>query len=261
MRIVLLAVDDEFAGEMQRPLYGGHPGWVVGSVISSCAIYKRSRLGGMWFVLQKSGFGFLAEMIHMKLLRSQLDRRRHIFPSRLSKDHGVEQFVTADINSPQSVAKLRSWKPDIIISTNFSHYIGKTVRESIANYGVWNLHKSFLPRYRGMAPSFHALLEGASSVGATLHLVAKGFDSGDILTQVEIPVTGADSVYSLNRNTSIAGGKLLLNFLENYQPGVTKAVPQPTGAWKEYTYPTPSEVRAFRTKGLYFYRPEQAGSK
>ena len=31
-----------------------------------------------------------------------------------------------------------------IISTNFSHYIGKNVRE-IATYGTWNLHKSYLP--------------------------------------------------------------------------------------------------------------------
>ena len=46
--------------------------------------------------------------------------------------HGVEQFVTADINQPASVAKLKSWNPDLIISTNFSHYIGRTVRERVA---------------------------------------------------------------------------------------------------------------------------------
>ncbi len=61
-----------------------------------------------------------------------------------------------------------------------------------------------------MAPSFHALLEGANKVGATLHIVSKQFDDGDILAQVEVAVTEQDSVYSLNRRTSEAGGRMLV---------------------------------------------------
>jgi folate-dependent phosphoribosylglycinamide formyltransferase PurN len=256
MRIVLLAVDDEYAGEIQRPLYEGHPEWIVGSVISSRMIYKRSNLGAVLFTLRTCGLVFLIEMIHIKLLRWFLDRRKRFLPTQLAELHGVEQFVSADINDEASVAKLRSWNPDLIISTNFSHYIGKTVRESVARYGCWNLHKSLLPQYRGMAPSFHALLEGAKKVGATLHVVTKGFDTGELLAQVEVPVTETDSVYNLNRKTSVAGGMLLASFLEKYDPGSTKATPQPVGEWKNYTYPTPAEVSAFRRKGLRFYRPE-----
>jgi methionyl-tRNA formyltransferase len=253
MRIVLLAVDDEFAGEMQRPLYEAHPDWIVGSVISSCMIYKRSRLEGGLFVLRKSGPVFLAEMVHIKMLRSFVDKKKQFRPSQLARSHSVEQFASSNINDQQSIAKLRSWNPDLIISTNFNHYIGKKVSESIARYGCWNLHKSLLPQYRGMAPSFHALLEGATKVGATLHIVTKGFDTGDILAQVDLPVTKADSVYSLNRKTSQHGGRLLVSFLENYDPGITKAIPQPEGAWKNYTYPTHAEVRAFRRQGFHFY--------
>jgi folate-dependent phosphoribosylglycinamide formyltransferase PurN len=256
MRIVLLAVDDEFAGEMQQLLYESHSDWIVGSVISSCMIYKYSKLGGVLLVLRKSGIIFLAEMIHMKLLRSFCgNKRKRVLPSELAQSHGVEQFVSSNINDHQSIAKVRSWNPDLIISTNFSHYMGKTVRGSISKYGCWNLHKSCLPQYRGMAPSFHALLEGATKVGATLHIVTKEFDRGDILAQVEVPVTKTDTVYSLNRKTSQAGGKLLTAFLETYAPESTKATPQPKGDWKNYTYPTPAEVKAFRRRGLRFEYP------
>ncbi len=254
MKIVLLAVDDEFAGEMQRFLYDALPDWIVGSVISSCEIYKHSRLHAILFIVQKSGFVFLAKMIYIKIVRLFLDRKKRFLPSQLAKAHGIEQLVSSNINDPDSVAKLRSWNPDLIISTNFSHYIGKTVRESIARYGCWNVHKSLLPHYRGMAPSFHALLEGATKVGATLHIVSKGFDEGDLLAQVEVPVTKADSVYSLNRKTSQAAGRLLASFLQNYDPGATKAIPQPEGSWKSYTYPSRAEVTAFRRKGLHFYK-------
>jgi len=255
MRIVLMAVDDEFAGEMQRFIYERRPDSIVGTVISSCPIYKHSKIGGALFVVRKSGIRFLTTMTYVKIVRYILDRESRVLPSQLAQSHGVEQFVSANINDEQSVAKLRSWNPDLIISTNFSHYVGKTVRESIARYGCWNLHKSLLPQYRGMAPSFHALLEGASTVGATLHIMDKGFDTGDLLAQVEVPVTNSDSVYSLNRRTSQAGGKLLVSFLDHYDPKSTQASPQPEGTWKNYTYPTRSEIRAFRKKGLQFYKP------
>jgi methionyl-tRNA formyltransferase len=194
------------------------------------------------------------EMVHMKIVRLFVDKEKKYRPTQLAQQHGVEQFLSADINDPASIAKLKSWNPDIIISTNFSHYVGKTVRESIASYGCWNLHKSLLPQYRGMAPSFHALLEGTTTVGATLHVLAKGFDTGDLLAQVKVPVTASDTVYSLNRRTSVAGGKLMAKFLEGYDPQMTKAVAQPAGDWKNYTYPTRAEVKAFLKKGLRFYR-------
>src|SRR6266436_6771445 len=248
MRIVLLAVDDEFAGEMQKFLYQSHPEWIVGSVISGCKVYKHSDFEAAWMVFRKSGLIFLASMAYIKLLRYILGKRKPAIPSDLAQQHGVGQYRSVDINNAEGVARLRSWNPDLIISTNFSHYIGKTVRESIARYGCWNLHKSLLPQYRGMAPSFHALLEEAKQVGATLHVVAKGFDTGELLAQVEVPVTETDSVYNLNRKTSVAGGMLLASFLEKYDPGSTKATPQPVGEWKNYTYPTPAEVSAFRRK-------------
>ena len=256
MRIVLLAVDDEFAGEMQRFLYQSHPEWIVGCVLSTCKVYKHSDFGAAMMVFRKSGLVFLANMTYIKLLKYFHGTREMFLPSQLARKHGVEEFKSADINNAEGVAKLRAWNPDLIISTNFSHYIGKTVRESIARHGCWNLHKSLLPQYRGMAPSFHALLEGAEKVGATLHVVAKGFDTGELLAQVEVPVSAKDTVYDLNRKTSIAGGKLLASFLEKYDPRSTKATPQPGGDWKNYTYPNPAEVSAFRRKGLRFYRSE-----
>jgi folate-dependent phosphoribosylglycinamide formyltransferase PurN len=255
MRIVLLAVNDEFAGEMQRFLYQAHPDWIRGLVTSSSMLYKQSNFKAVLTILRKSGLIFLADSIHIKMVRYSVDKRKEFLPSQLAKRHGVEEFKCSDINDPRSLAKLRSWNPDLIISTNFSHYIGKTVRESTARYGCWNLHKSLLPQYRGMSPSFHALLEGALKVGATLHVVAKGFDTGDVLAQAEVPVTKADSVYSLNRRTSRAGGKLLASFLETFDPRSTKAIPQPEGAWKNYTFPTRPELKAFRRQGLRFYKP------
>ena len=66
MRIVFLAVDDEFAGAMQRYVYKTHPEWVVGSIISKNAIYKKNALQAMIFIIRKCGFMFFLEMFKIR---------------------------------------------------------------------------------------------------------------------------------------------------------------------------------------------------
>jgi folate-dependent phosphoribosylglycinamide formyltransferase PurN len=251
VRIVFLAVDDEFAGRMQRAVYERFPDWVVGSVVSTCAIYKKTPLQATLFVLKKSGLRYGAEMFRMKIVRKLTERAPALRPSQLARAHGVETFGSVNINESDSLRQLEHWAPDLIISTNFSHYIGKRAR-AIAKTATLNLHKSYLPSYRGMAPSFYALLEGAREVGATLHVVADGFDTGDVVRQVRVPVKPEDSVYTLNQKTSEAGGRMLADWLGSPEPARFSAVPQPQGDWPNHSYPTREHVREFLHKGLRF---------
>jgi folate-dependent phosphoribosylglycinamide formyltransferase PurN len=251
VRIVLLAVDDEFAGRMQQDLYRRHRDKIVGSVISTCSIYKKTPLQATLFVLRKSGWRFGAEMFRMKVMRKLTRREPVARPSQLARAHGVEVFMSGNINQPESLQQLERWAPDLVISTNFSHYLGKRAR-AVARTATLNLHKSYLSQYRGMAPSFFALLEGAREVGATLHLVDDGFDTGDLVDQIRVPVEPSDSVYSLNRKTSEAGGRMLAEWLEGAEPGSVQSVRQPDGEWPNHTYPSPAQVRAFLRKGLRF---------
>jgi len=251
MRVVFLAVDDEFAGLMQKYIYERHPAWVVGCVISSCFLYRKSNLGAALFLARHSGVMYLAQMFKMKMVRQLVNGGRATSATTLARKHGVEEYRTADINNAEGIAKLRAWRPDLVISTNFSQYVGKEAR-SVPAVGAWNLHKSYLPHYRGMAPNFYAIMEGAYSVGATLHVLAKGFDTGDILDQVKIPIQAGESVYDLNRRTADAGGRLLLRFLERVNLSDVKARPQPEGNWPTYSYPTRAAVREFRRKGGRF---------
>src|SRR5947207_8824174 len=251
MKIVFLAVNDEFAGRMQRYVYENHPEWVVGSVISTCPIYKKTKIGGLLFLLKRSGFTYIAEMIKMKIVGKAFRGETIVTPVKLARAHQVEIYYSSNINDEQSIARLEDWSPDLIISTNFSHYIGERVRRA-ARFGTWNLHKSLLPHYRGMAPSFYALLNREQKVGATLHKVAKGFDTGDILCQVEVPIAVDDSVESLNRKTSELGGDMLVRYLEQIDLSDIRTTPQPPGKWPNHSYPTRLDIEVFRTMGCNF---------
>lgn len=251
MRIVFLAVDDEFAGSMQRHVYAAHPEWIFGSIVADSPIYKKNKFTAAMFVMRRCGLIYGTEMFRMKVVRKVMRRTPVATPSKLARAHGIELCVRANINDEESLSKLKCWSPDVIVSTNFNHYIGQKVCE-IARAGTWNVHKSFLPAYRGMAPSFYALLNEEKEAGVTVHRIAKGFDTGDIIAQQRVAIDGQDGVYDLNLKTSEVGGRLLLDVLERGDPALVEAVPQPAGDWPTYSYPSRAQVRQFLQKGCRF---------
>ena len=57
-----------------------------------------------------------------------------------------------------------------------------------------NVHNSLLPSYRGMHAFTWALIHGEKVVGYTLHRVIEQVDAGDIVDQVEIPVSDDEDI-------------------------------------------------------------------
>jgi methionyl-tRNA formyltransferase len=50
--------------------------------------------------------------------------------------------------------------------------------------GLWGIHNSLLPKYRGGAPLVWSIINGDEEVGSTLFRIDEGMDSGPILLQV-----------------------------------------------------------------------------
>ncbi len=64
-------------------------------------------------------------------------------------------------------------------------------------WGVLNIHPGPLPEYRGCHPVEHAVLDGATEFGATLHLCDSGIDTGPIIDEERIPITTLDTARTL----------------------------------------------------------------
>ena len=67
-----------------------------------------------------------------------------------------------------------------------------------AKYGCINVHGSLLPKLRGGAPIHHAIINGESETGITIMYMDKLMDSGDIISQEELPILDNDNLDSLN---------------------------------------------------------------
>lgn len=83
-----------------------------------------------------------------------------------------------------SLEIIEQLEPSFVISFNYRHLIPEDVIEYMDGKIV-NLHASFLPYNRGSAPNFFSFYDN-SPKGVTIHQMAAGLDTGDIVCQREL---------------------------------------------------------------------------
>jgi methionyl-tRNA formyltransferase len=110
----------------------------------------------------------------------------------LAKKYGIPVQTPAAVNTPDWIERIRSWKPDLILSFYYRDLIRAEILD-IPRLGAFNMHGSLLPRYRGRAPINWAVLRGEKETGVTLHHMVKSADAGDIVDQERVPIGPEDT--------------------------------------------------------------------
>lgn len=82
------------------------------------------------------------------------------------------------------VAAAKKIKADYFVMCAFGI---KIPEELIKKVGIYNIHPSLLPDYRGRHPTFWATVRGEKALGITLHKVAAKIDAGEIIAQRSAP--------------------------------------------------------------------------
>ena len=70
--------------------------------------------------------------------------------------------------------------------------------------GVWNVHASLLPSYRGAAPIPRVIMDGCRETGVTIMKTDIGLDTGDIFLQERCPVYDEDTADALAKRLCAA---------------------------------------------------------
>lgn len=92
---------------------------------------------------------------------------------------------------------------------------------------IINMHLGLSPYYRGTATNFYPLLnEEPEYVGATIHLIDAGIDSGPILRHARPTIVGDDRPHTIGCKAIIAGTDAMIQVLDTFTQGRAKAVPQ-----------------------------------
>ena len=116
-------------------------------------------------------------------------------------------------------------EPEILVSFAYGRIFGPKFLALFPGGGV-NLHPSLLPRFRGPAPIPAAILARDDKTAITVQRLALEMDSGDILGQLVLPLSGTETTEDLSEVAAIMGADLLSRVLEEIAEGREAPKPQ-----------------------------------
>ena len=115
------------------------------------------------------------------------------------------------------VEQMKSLNPDLFVVVAF-RILPKEVFE-IPKFGSFNLHGSYLPKYRGAAPIQWALIKGETETGLTTFKLAEKVDTGNIYLQQKLEIFPEDNFETLHDRMSELGAKLVLETVNLIESG------------------------------------------
>jgi len=119
-----------------------------------------------------------------------------------------------DFKSPLAIAKLASYKPDIIVVVAYGMLLPQAVID-IAKIACLNVHASLLPRWRGAAPINSAILAGDQISGVSIMQLVLKLDAGPVWLQKSCNILASDTAIDLHNKLSNLGATALLDVLNS----------------------------------------------
>jgi len=147
---------------------------------------------------------------------------------------GVQPFKVLGLNHPQCQKALESIAPDIILRV--SGGILKSHIFSQAKLATLNIHHGQAPLIRGISSIVWGIIEARRDwIGATIHLIDEGIDTGAILWRGAPQLSAGDTAATLFFRAHLEAVAALRRLLERYARGEKPAL-WPTPAAEASTY-------------------------
>ncbi|KIC76821.1 Methionyl-tRNA formyltransferase [Neochlamydia sp. TUME1] len=129
------------------------------------------------------------------------------------------------VSAPEFAEILQAYQADLFVVVAYGEIIKQHVLD-MPSKGCINVHASLLPKYRGAAPIQHSIINGENETGITIMYMVRKMDAGDIIKMVKVPI-GPNTTYGkLERLLCEAGGKALVEVLDQFEQGSVEHVEQ-----------------------------------
>ena len=154
-------------------------------------------------------------------------RSKKLLPSDVKKaalELGLDVYQPEKLRDNESVEKLRELNPDIIVVAAYGQILSEDVL-NIPKYGCINIHASLLPKYRGASPIEASIINGDEKTGVTIMYMAKGLDTGDIISQDEVEI-GLHNTETLTVKLSEMGADLVVKTMADIEAGTASRTVQ-----------------------------------
>ncbi|HEV3085378.1 MAG TPA: methionyl-tRNA formyltransferase [Gemmataceae bacterium] len=136
----------------------------------------------------------------------------------IAVEHNIPVFQPESINTPEGVAGLKEFAPDLLVVAAYGQILSKDVLTVPPRGGI-NVHASLLPKYRGAAPVAWAIYHGEQRTGVTIIRMSVALDAGDILAQEAVDIGPEETAGELESRLAQLGSKLAAKVVEQMVQG------------------------------------------
>ena len=168
--------------------------------------------------------------------------------NEIQKQFGLEnseipskKLINVDsVNCDDCLKVLKQIEPDLII-VNGTRIISKNILNNVQALFI-NTHVGITPEYRGVHGAYWALVNSdAQNCGVTVHKVDEGIDTGDLIKQSRIKITGKDNFVTYPYIQTGVGILLMEDTINKIKNNNIDCYKKPNSISNVYTHPTFTE--------------------
>ena len=141
-----------------------------------------------------------------------------------AKGNGIPVFQPKRMGEDERL-EIQAIAPSAILVMAYGHILSQKVID-VPKKGIWNLHTSLLPKYRGASPIQAAIVSGESGTGVSLMKVVRKMDAGPILDSEKVRIEKEDTALDLEKKLSLVSVDLIERNLELIMTGNASPVEQ-----------------------------------
>jgi len=230
--------------------------WLINTIADVCQIEgiifpdgQRYHEYGLMHILKKRlrrvGFFTLANQALLVMYRFIFEKRKdkrafgEIFgskPSDYIEKSNIDTLEVKDVNSDEVRDFIKSKDPQLVVVSG-APLLSRRIIE-VAEGRIINLHPGFAPQYRGRYGCFWPIYNKEPElVGATVHYVDSGIDTGAILIQQQVDYYTDDTLKIITYRQHQLGGDLLRKCLTRFDELASNAYYKTDCVSKNYLAP------------------------
>lgn len=149
---------------------------------------------------------------------AKVGRKQILTPSPVSEfaqKNNIPLFTPPSASDPVFLDALRALDADFFLVVSYGKILSQALID-IPPSGIYNLHFSLLPLYRGASPVQAALLNADETSGITVFRIVSQLDAGDIYAQKTISIAHKTTLQCLHEMTPI-GTDMMIDLVENFE--------------------------------------------
>ncbi len=143
----------------------------------------------------------------------------------LAEENDIPCYIDTDNNQADMASWIRERHPEVGYCFGWSYLLNPEVL-SIPELGFIGFHPTKLPRNRGRHPIIWALALGLEETASSFFFMEEGADTGDLLSQRDVPIHWEDDARSLYDRLIDVAKEQISNFTPQLAAGEYSREPQ-----------------------------------